>query len=297
MRIAERFKRRICISLVVIVAGFGVVAVKGFNLGIDFTGGTMMQIDLHQASVPVNDIQALISEFELNAEIVHAGLTKEEIIIKTGQSLPNTQRIEIFNKFIEAYDLESKDLLGSSQFGPSVGKELQNKAMMSIVVASIGMLIYISFRFEVIYGFTAIIALIHDVLVLLAVYAIFNIPVNASFIAAVLTIVGYSINDTIVVFDRVRENVKLMKRASFEDIANTSLKQTITRSINTSLTTLLVIGSLYFLGVESIKEFALPLMAGVITGTYSSIFIASPLWAALKTKMKENHHYTKAKTN
>jgi len=294
MRIAERFKLWICISLVIIVAGLGMVAVKGFNLGIDFTGGTMMQIDLHEASVPVKDVQALIEEFDLNATIVHAGQTKEEIIIKTSQSLPNEKRIEIFNKFVEAYGLESDDMRGASQFGPSIGKELQNKAMMSIIIASIGMLIYITFRFEVIYGVTAIIALVHDVLILLAVYALFRIPVNSSFIAAVLTIVGYSINDTIVVFDRVRENVKIMKRASFDDIANTSLKQTISRSINTSLTTGLVIGSLYFLGSESIKEFALPLLAGVITGTYSSIFIASPLWAALKTKMKEKHHYSKA---
>lgn len=294
MRIAERFKLWICISLVIIVAGFGMAAVKGFNLGIDFTGGTMMQINLNKESVPVSEVQELIEEFDLDAEIVHAGMTKEEVIIKTAKSLTNEERVQIFEKFEEKYSLVSEDLRGASQFGPSVGKEIQNKAMMSIVIASIGMLIYISFRFEVIYGFTAIIALVHDVLILLAVYAMFRIPVNSSFIAAVLTIVGYSINDTIVVFDRVRENVKIMKKSSFEEIANKSLKQTITRSINTSLTTLLVIGSLYFLGVESIKEFALPLMAGVLTGTYSSIFIASPLWAALKTKMKEKHHYSKA---
>lgn len=295
MRIAERFKLWICISLVIIVAGFGMIAVNGFNLGIDFTGGTMMQINLHKAEVPVSDVQDLIAEFDLEAEIVHAGQTKEEVIIKTGKSLSNEDRVQIFNKFVQAYDLDvDNDLREANQFGPSVGKELQSKAMTSILIASLGMLIYITFRFEIIYGVTAIIALVHDVLVLLAVYALFGIPVNSSFIAAVLTIVGYSINDTIVVFDRVRENVKIMKRASFEEIANTSLKQTITRSINTSLTTLLVIGSLYFLGVESIKEFALPLLAGVITGTYSSIFIASPLWAAIKRVMKEREHYTGA---
>jgi len=295
MRIAERFKLWICISLVIIVAGFGMIAVNGFNLGIDFTGGTMMQINLHKAEVPVSDVQDLIAEFDLEAEIVHAGQTKEEVIIKTGKSLSNEDRVQIFNKFVEAYDLDvDNDLREANQFGPSVGKELQSKAMTSILIASVGMLIYITFRFEIIYGVTAIIALVHDVLVLLSVYALFGIPVNSSFIAAVLTIVGYSINDTIVVFDRVRENVKIMKRASFEEIANTSLKQTITRSINTSLTTLLVIGSLYFLGVESIKEFALPLLAGVITGTYSSIFIASPLWAAIKRVMKEREHYTGA---
>jgi preprotein translocase SecF subunit len=294
MRIAERFKLWVCISLVVIVAGLGLAGVKGFNLGIDFTGGTMMQIDLHEESVPVSDVQDLIKEFDLDASIVHAGQTKEEVIIKTSQSLSNEQRTEIFNKFVEAYGLTSDDMRGASQFGPSVGKELQSKAMTSILIAAVGMLIYITFRFEVVYGLTAIIALVHDVLVLLAVYSLFRIPVNSSFIAAVLTIVGYSINDTIVVFDRVRENVKIMKRASFEEIANTSLKQTISRSINTSLTTGLVIGSLYFLGSDSIKEFALPLFAGVLTGTYSSIFIASPLWATIKTKMKEKHHYSKA---
>lgn len=295
MRIAERFKLWICISLVIIVAGFGMIAVNGFNLGIDFTGGTMMQINLHKAEVPVSDVQDLIAEFDLKAEIVHAGQTKEEVIIKTGKSLSNEDRIKIFNKFVEAYDLDvDNDLREANQFGPSVGKELQQKAMKSILIASLGMLVYISFRFEIVYGMTAIIALIHDVLILLSVYALFGIPVNSSFIAAILTIVGYSINDTIVVFDRVRENVKIMKRASFEDIANTSLKQTITRSINTSLTTLFVIGSLYFLGVESIKAFALPLLAGVITGTYSSIFIASPLWAAIKREMKEREHHKKA---
>ncbi len=140
-----------------------------------------------------------------------------------------------------------------------------------------------------IYGVSSIVALMHDVLVLLSIYAIFRVPVNSSFIAAVLTIVGYSINDTIVVFDRVRENVKRMEKASFVEIANTSLKQTITRSINTSLTTLLVIGSLYALGVESIKEFAFPLMAGVLVGTYSSIFVASPVWVLLKTAQKNKN--------
>lgn len=215
MKIAERFKLWICISLVIIVAGFGMAAVKGFNLGIDFTGGTMMQIALHKEAVPVKEVQSLIEEFDLNAEIVHAGQTKEEIIIKTAKSLSNEERTIIFNKFVETYGLDvENDLRGANQFGPSIGKEIQDKAMLSIIIASIGMLIYITFRFEVIYGFTAIIALIHDVLILLAVYSLFRIPVNSSFIAAVLTIVGYSINDTIVVFDRVRENVKLMKRAT-----------------------------------------------------------------------------------
>ena len=281
MKISEKFKIWITISLIIIVVGFGIAGVKGFNLGIDFTGGTMMQVNLN-STVPVSEVQELIKDFDINAEIVHAGNEKHEIIIKTSQSLSNEKRIEIFNIFKEKYSLEDTDFRGASQFGPSVGKEIQNKALTSILIASIGMLIYITFRFELIYGISAIAALVHDVLILLAIYSIFRIPVNSSFIAAVLTIVGYSINDTIVVFDRVRENVKTMKKSSYNEIADTSLRQTITRSINTSLTTLLVIGSLYFLGTESIKEFALPLVAGVLVGTYSSIFIASPLWALLK---------------
>lgn len=284
MRISEKFKIWIAISLIIIVVGFGIAATKGFNLGIDFTGGTMMQINLN-STVPVSEVQELIKDFNLNAEIVHAGTEKNEVIIKTSESLSNEQRIEIFNVFKEKYSLEDVDFRGASQFGPSVGKEIQNKAFTSILVASVGMLIYITFRFELIYGISAIAALVHDVLILLSIYSIFRIPVNSSFIAAVLTIVGYSINDTIVVFDRVRENVKTMNKSSYEEIADTSLKQTITRSINTSLTTLLVIGALYFFGTESIKEFALPLVAGVIVGTYSSIFIASPLWALLKNMM------------
>ncbi len=295
MKIAEKFKLWLSISLVIIVIGFGVAAVKGFNMGIDFTGGTMMQINLHKADIPTSEVQNVIKDFKLDASVVHAGKDKQEIIIKTNKALSNADRIEIFDAFKGKYNLAEEDFLGATQFGPSVGKELQEKALMSILIASVGMLIYITFRFEFVYGITAIIALLHDVLIALSIYAIFRIPINQSFIAAILIIVGYSINDTIVVFDRVRENVKSMKRASFNEIADTSLAQTITRSINTSLTTLLVIGSLYFLGVESIKEFALPLLAGVLTGTYSSIFIASPLWAKVKTYQKSKAHYSKAK--
>ncbi len=235
----------------------------------------------------VTQIQESINEYNLDADIIHAGFDKTEIIIKTKLSLDNTQRMEIFETLKNDFNLTNEDFLEAEQFGPTVGKEIQSKALSSIMIASLGMLIYITLRFEIIYGVTAIVALIHDVLILLAVYSIFNIPINSSFIAAVLTIVGYSINDTIVVFDRVRENVKKMKKSSFAEIANKSLSQTIIRSINTSFTTLLVIGSLYVLGVEAIKEFAFPLMTGIIVGTYSSIFIASPLWAFMKDKTKK----------
>lgn len=291
MKIAENYKIWFSISLVIILIGLGFALINGVNLGIDFTGGTSIQIDLGK-TVPVEEVQELIEAFDLDATIVHAGDANEEVIIKTSVPLTNDERVALFGVFQEAYGLTNDAYLGSSQFGPSIGKELQNKALLSILIASVGMLAYITFRFEIIYGFSAIIALLHDVCILLAVYSIFNISITSSFIASVLTIVGYSINDTIVVFDRVRENMRTRKKQSYFEVANKSLEQTIHRSINTSLTTLLIIGSLYVFGAESIKDFAFPLMAGVLAGTYSSIFIASPIWALLKTRSeKKNARY------
>lgn len=248
----------------------------------------MMQIDIGQ-TLEVETVKSLLKPYDLDAEVIHAGIEKNEIIIKTKASLNNAQRQEIFQVFQAEYALSDQAFKGAEQFGPSIGSEIQTRAMIAVIIASACMFVYIIFRFEVFYGISSIAALLHDVLILLAIYSIFRIPVNSSFIAAVLTVVGYSINDTIVVFDRVRENVIKMEKANFFEIANTSLKQTISRSINTSVTTLLVIGSLYFLGVESIKEFALPLMAGVLVGTYSSIFIASPVWALLKKEQKRRN--------
>lgn len=285
MNIVQKYKIWFALSLAVILIGAGIMVTKGFNLGIDFTGGTMLQMEIGK-TVPVDEMKEVIKEFNIDPEILHAGENKTEVIIKTKVSLDNNKRMEIMNKVIEHYGLDPETAIrGAEQFGPSIGGEIQRKAMLSILAASLCMLVYITFRFEFVYGVSSIVALVHDVLVLLAIYAIFRIPVNSSFIAAVLTIVGYSINDTIVVFDRVRENVKYAKKLDYFEIANTSLMQTISRSINTSLTTLLVIGSLYFFGVDAIKDFALPLVAGIIVGTYSSIFIASPIWAIWKTKL------------
>ncbi|MDM8534099.1 protein translocase subunit SecF [Clostridiaceae bacterium HSG29] len=279
MNIANNYKKWFIISILIIAVGLVFALVNGLNIGIDFTGGTMIQFDLGK-TVELNEIASTIEEFDLNEEIIHAGDNNNEIIIRTKKSLSNDERVEISNKFKEKYDAE---FLGAYQFSPSVGNEIKEKALVAILFASLGMLVYITFRFELIYGLAAIIALIHDVLVVLAIYAIFNIPVNSSFIAAILTIVGYSINDTIVVFDRVRENVRRMKREDNFTIANVSINQTILRSIFTSVTTLLVIGSLFVYGTPAVKEFATPLLAGVMAGTYSSIFIASPIWAILKT--------------
>lgn len=287
MKIAQNYKIWFAISAAVIIIGMVMGFTSGFNLGIDFTGGTIMQFDVAR-QFTVDEMTEALKEFELDPTIVHAGKTNTEVIIKTKKDLNNEARKEVLAVLQEKFNKEAKTFLKTDQFGPSIGKEISNKALLSIGIAAVGMLIYISFRFYFRFGVAAILALVHDVLVVLSVYAVFRIPVNSPFIAAILTIVGYSINDTIVVFDRLRENLKYKKRKdTYFEVADKSIKQTLTRSINTSITTLLVIGCLYFLGVDSIREFTLPLLAGVFTGTYSSIFIASPIWALSMQVVKE----------
>ncbi|RKD34653.1 protein translocase subunit SecF [Thermohalobacter berrensis] len=273
------------LSIAIILTGIVVAIISGLNYGIDFTGGTLMQINLGK-KVSVNEIREITDQFDKNASILHAGDNKEKIIVKTTLDLNNKNRLEIFNKFKNKYNLKDEDFIQSEKFGPAIGKEIRRKAIIAVLIATVGMLLYITFRFELMFGISAIVALIHDVLIALAVYALLKVPVNSSFVAAILTIVGYSINDTIVVFDRIRENLKVIKRKNYDELVNKSIQQTISRSINTSFTTLLAIVTLYILGVEAIKDFALPLIVGILAGTYSSIFIASPVWYLLKTRGK-----------
>ncbi len=277
LEIIKNLKRWYLISSVIIIIGLILGFLGGFNLGIDFTGGTMMHIDMGQ-KISVSEVKGITDQYKLNASIAYVGTEKEEIMIKTKKSLSNNERTEIFNSIAEKYGISQESLLAVDQFGPSIGEEIKRKAIISILIASVGMLIYITLRFEIKFAMAAIVALVHDILIMVAFYGIFRIPINSPFIAAILIIVGYSINDTIVVFDRVRENLKIVKKKKFDEIVDMSVTQTISRSINTSLTTILAIICLYIFGVESIKDFTLPLIAGILSGTYSSIFIASPVW-------------------
>ena len=285
MKIVENRKIWFAISSLIIIIGLVLGAVRGFNVGIDFTGGTLMEIELHKA-VAIEEIREIVNEFDASASVNLLGEERTVVQIRTTKDLDSNERTEIFKEFQEKYNLVAEDFLRTDQFGPAVGREIQNAALLAVIVSALGMLAYITYRFEVRFGIAAIIALIHDVLMVVAVYSILRIPVNSPFVAAILTILGYSINDTIVVFDRIRENLRFLKKNNFAEVANTSISQTVSRSINTSLTTLICIVSLYVFGVEQIREFALPLMAGVISGTYSSIFIASPVWVMLKEMQK-----------
>ncbi len=286
----KNYKLFFAISGAVILVGLGVFAIKQFNYGIDFTGGPMIQIDLHQTvdrTQAADDIAAL----GLNPQIVHAGADNHQIVVKTIEKLDTARRYEVFEIYKNKYGLQDSDLISSEQISASVSNDIKVSAFVSVLLASLLMLAYITFRFEFVFGVGAIISLVHDVLVLLAVYAVFRLPVNQSLIAAVLTVVGYSINDTIVVYDRIREDVKREKTKNYLKLANDSVNHTLSRTINTTVTTIVVIVCLYVLGSESIKEFALPLFIGITVGTYSSIFIASASWALIKNKLDGKSRY------
>lgn len=290
IQIMKHSKLWFILSGAVILLGLIMMIMNGLNLGIDFTGGTMLQVELGK-TVSVEEVKEVIGAFDLNPDIVHSGLEKTEVIIKTKASLNNEERTEVFGALKAEYGLDDKALRSAEQFGPSMGTEIRNRAILAIAIASVAMLIYITIRFETVFGISAIISLLHDVFFLLSIYAIFNITINSSFIAAVLTIVGYSINDTIVVFDRVRENVKREKNKTHSEIIDISITQTLSRTLNTSMTTLIVVGSLFILGVSSIREFAFPLLVGISIGTYSSVFIASPVWALVRTRISSKGSY------
>ncbi|MFZ7119862.1 MAG: protein translocase subunit SecF [Eubacteriaceae bacterium] len=265
------------ISLILIFISVGALLYKGLNFGIDFIGGTIIQIELNE-KFETSDISEIIDTYDKSADITYSGDEKTQVIINTKVDLSEDQRKEVFQIFKDKYDLEDEDLLSIEKVSPSIGSELKRQSLIAAVIAVVCMLIYITFRFEFTFGIASIIALVHDLLIVLGVYAIFQIQVNTPFIAAILTILGYSINDTIVVFDRIRENRKKDKKLDFAELVNRSISQTITRSINTSLTTLLALSALYVLGVQSIKDFAFPMIIGFVSGAYSSIFVASSFW-------------------
>lgn len=274
------------ISLIIIILGLVLMAVNGLNYGIDFTGGTSIQIKIGKM-ITVDEAREVMNEYDKEASIVHVGNNKDEIIIKSSKDFDNDDISEIIDKFVEKFDIKEKEFQ-SERFESIMGDEIKKKALLSASIAAAFMLIYITWRFELKFAIAAIIALLHDVLVTLSIYAIFKIPANSAFIAAILTILGYSINDTIVIFDRIREETRLNPREPIEDIINGSIKKSLTRTINTSLTTLVAVVILYIVGVEDVKVLALPLIFGIISGTYSSLFIASPIWYALKNREKLN---------
>lgn len=283
-RFIENRKKFYAISACVIIIGLGFALFRGFNYGIDFTGGTMMQIEMGQ-EVDIDDVKATIAEYDLDPTIVYATDNHSQIVIRTIKDLKSAERTQVVDTLQEKYGFKDTDVLASEEFGPTVGKDLRSNAIKSIIIAALVMLVYIRFRFKTWeFGLAAVAGLVHDVFVTLSIYAIFRITINNPFIAGILTVVGYSINDTIVVFDRIRENSKFYKRKQNIALIDDSINQTLTRSIMTSVTTFLVMVPLFIMASSELRAFLIPLMIGVFVGTYSSIFLCSPLFYELTRK-------------
>ena len=266
------------ISGTLILAGLLSLLLQGGpNLGIDFEGGTLVQIKFDEP-VEISDLRGALknSRFE-NSETQTFG-APDEVLIKFQKQDKNISPVEEIKQAITiALPGKQFEFRRVETVGPKIGAELSGQAVMAILAAIIGILIYISIRFEFKYAAGAVIALVHDVVITLGIFSIMNYEISLAIVAAFLTIVGYSLNDTIVIFDRIRENVKRLKRENFVTIINRSVNESLSRTVITSLTTFFVVFILWFSGGEVIRYFAFAMMVGVIIGTYSSIFVASPV--------------------
>lgn len=280
LKIIEKTKIWFAISLTVIILGMVCLGVKGLNYGIDFKGGTVVTIEMGKNfnQKTKEEADKIIKKYDPAASSYIANETQLEI---KSNNLESNSINKMFGELKTKYKLKDTALVSQNNVGPSVGNELKKKAAGALVIATIAMLIYIGFRFEIKFGIAAILALVHDILITLGVYSFTQIPINTPFIAAMLTIVGYSINDTIVIFDRIRENRRKLRGRNIVEIVNISITQTMSRSINTVLTTLFTIVSVYIF-VPSVRDFTFPLIIGIVSGAYSSIFIASPIWVLLR---------------
>ncbi|MBN1783178.1 protein translocase subunit SecF [bacterium] len=276
----KRRKTAYFISLSFLVFGIVSLAVKGgLNLGIDFRGGTSIVLEFHE-EIPIGDLRNVLSQADLgNVEIKKFGHKNEVLIYVQQKEGVSAQDMAVL---VEQAISRGMPEAGHSRIqfdtvGPKVGKELRVAAVLAILFSLLLILIYIGWRFELIFAVGAIIALFHDVLITLGIFNMLGFELSLKEIAAFLTIVGYSLNDTIVVYDRIRENLKVMRSENLGTIINTSINQTLSRTIMTSLTTFIVILVLFILGGAVIRGFSFAMLIGVIVGTYSSIFVASPL--------------------
>lgn len=262
-----------------------------FNLDIDFAGGTEMEFNMHQTVTQdiQNEVTALFKEATgTDASSVTSAGDKDELVSIRSASIDSEKRAAVIKAMLEKYSLDEKtDINKNDDVSPSVGSDLQKAAFLCAIVAIVLMMIYITIRFELTSGLAAVCCLVHDLLIMLTCYVVFQLPLNVNFIAAALTILGYSINASIIVFDRIRENLRTARKEPFESVAERSVWQTMGRTINTTLTTLFTVGMIFILGVPSLKQFTLPLIIGIIAGGYSSIFMSASLWNFFRKHMRK----------
>ena len=286
--ILKRSKLWFTISLLIIIPGIFCMFTKGFNFGIDFTGGTIIEMEFQQ-EVTLPQVRDVLREYNLdNATIQLSGdvsnvEASKDVMIRT-MDLEENERKAVMASLKD--EIGDYTVLREEKVGATIGGELITDALMATVISWILIILYVSYRFEWRFGIAAILTLIHDVLIVLSVFSFLQKQVDSSFVAAILTIIGYSINDTIVIFDRIRENQRLhFKRGGdLNELANRSIYQTLTRSLYTVFTVLFTTFALYFFGGDTTKDFSFALLIGFFSGSYSSIFIASPLWVVLKNR-------------
>jgi len=289
-------KLAMILSIVVVLSSFALLATKGLNYGVDFAGGTIVQVK-YDTTAPIDDMREKLKGNELfnNASITEFGSPDEVVIrMKTTTGSVTTDVGDVTREALKGtgnFEIRRVDIVG-----PKVGSELKEKGIMSLVLAMLGILVYVAFRFEWRFAVASIVALIHDVSIALGAITLVGLDVNLDVLAALLTILGYSLNDTIIVFDRIREGVTKGRNTDLADIINESVTRTLARTTLTSLTTFFVVFTLFMFGGEIIHAFAFTLLVGVVVGTYSSIFVASPILLAFGFDVKNYHVKLAAKS-
>ncbi len=277
LSLMSKSKRFGLLSIVMLLLSLGLIFTKGFNYGIDFAGGTLIQVQ-YKGKAPIDKVREAIESHKAyeGATVTFFG-GEDEVVIKTKVSSKNLgedvgDQIRALLKGTGDFEVRRVDMVGAK-----VGSELREKGIMAMVLAILGILIYVSFRFEWRFAVAAVMALVHDVTIAMGMIVLFGIEVNLDILAALLTILGYSLNDTIIVFDRIREGIRTIKKPDLAAIIDESVSRTLSRTTLTSLTTFFVVLTLFVFGGEIINGFSFTLLVGVIVGTYSSIFVASPI--------------------
>ena len=274
------------ISAILIIVSIASLAIRGLNLGVDFTGGTIVEVG-YSESIELTPIRDALAQAQFDDVIVQHFGTSKDVLIRLPAS-DSMQASEVSNQVLNALQSTGDPSMRRVEFvGPQVGDELRDDGGLAVLYALVAILIYVMLRFEFRFSVGSVAALIHDVLLVVGFFSITQAPFDLTVLAAVLAVIGYSLNDTIVVFDRIRENFRKMRKATPIEVINGSINQTLARTIMTSLTTLLVLLALFFVGGEVIHSFALALLVGVLIGTYSSIYIASSMLVLLNVTAKD----------
>ena len=274
-------RRLAMISAVVIVICLGSIIIRGFNFGIDFTGGTLVEVN-YPSSVDLNEVRGLLENSEFRGAVVQYYGTSRDVLIRLAPR-KDLNSAQISNRILNLLGSKGQkvEMRRVEFIGAQVGEELAEDGGLAMIYALLGILIYVALRFQIKFSTGAIVATVHDVIITMGFFSLTGIEFDLSVLAAVLAVIGYSLNDTIVVFDRVRENFRRMRKAGPVEVFNTAINATLSRTIMTSLATLLVVVALFFLGGETLYGFSVALIVGIVVGTYSSIYIASPVTLAL----------------